>query len=97
MRVLGRIMNSQALQKRIFDGKLSSHGPITDWPYREFRRSLIRGTGEDMPVSDGKQKSVSEDLKLNGDSDPQRTEYFLTNIPSHGKRNWGMGSWLRGT
>lgn len=70
-------MNSQALQKRIIDGKLFSHGPIGEWPCDDFRRSLGDGTEEGLGA---------------GASDAQRTESPASIIEGHKIRNWGMGS-----
>ena len=70
-------MNSQALQKRIIDGKRFPHGPIGEWPCDDFRRSLGDGADEDL---------------LTGAADTQRTEYPVSNIPGHKISNWGIGS-----
>jgi hypothetical protein len=73
-------MNSQALQKRIIDGKLFSHGPIGEWACDDFRRSLEDGTEENLST---------------GATDTHRTEYPASNVPGHRIRNWGSGSRLR--
>jgi len=67
-------MNSQALQKRIIDGKLFPHGPIGEWPCDEFRLS----------PGDGSEGSLSA-----GAANAERTEYLALGIPGHGIRNWG--------
>jgi len=73
-------MNSQALQKRIIDGKLYSHGPIGEWSNTEFRSPLPHGT---------------EDNLSGGTTDAHVTQHTVSNTQDHRIRNWGRGSRLQ--
>jgi len=73
-------MNSQAMQKRIIEGKLYYHGPIGEWPNTEFRFSLGHATDEE-PSS--------------GTSDVPITQHAVSNTQDQRIRNWGRGSRLQ--
>jgi hypothetical protein len=70
-------MNSQALQKRIIDGKLYSHGPIGEWPNTEFRSSLGHATDDELSA---------------GTTDAHVTQHPTSNTQDRKIRNWGGGS-----
>jgi hypothetical protein len=73
-------MNSQALQKRIIDGKLYSHGPTGEWPNIEFRSLSGHGTEEDLS---------------SGTTDAQRIQHPASNTQGQNIWNWGTGSRLQ--
>jgi len=73
-------MNSQALQKRIIDGKHFPPAPIGEWPCDDLRRSMDEGSEEGMNT---------------GVSDIQRKESLTSLIASHKIGNWGTGFRLR--
>jgi hypothetical protein len=73
-------MNSQALQKRIVDGKLFSHGSIGEWPHNELRPSPSHSAGI----------ALSADI-----ADAQNAEYSVPLIPALKKKSWGNGIRLR--
>lgn len=95
-------MNSQALQKRIHEGKLSSRGPIAERTMSEFRSSLSHARNEELSVHPIEQKSrveeskSTEDPESAEDAEAHRPEYSASPIPGHGIRSWGIGTWLRG-
>jgi len=74
-------MNSQALQKRIIDGRHFPPAPIGEWPCDDLRRSIDEGSEEGMNT---------------GVPDTLRTESIASFIASHKIRNWGTGFRLRG-
>jgi hypothetical protein len=69
-------MNSQALQKKIVDGKLFSHASTGEWPCDDFRSPLGGG---------------AEERLLMATTDVQWMEYAASEIPGHRVRNWGNG------
>jgi hypothetical protein len=69
-------MNSQALQKKIVDGKLFSHAPIGEWPCDDFRHPLGGGVEERLLIAA---------------TDAQTIEYPASEIAGHRIRNWGNG------
>jgi hypothetical protein len=73
-------MNSQALQKRIIDGKHFPPAPIGEWPCDDLRRSMDEGSEEGMNT---------------GVPEIQRIDTTASFIASHRIRNWGTGFRLR--
>jgi len=73
-------MNSQALQKRIIDGKHFPPAPIGEWPCDDLRRAIREDSEEGMNT---------------GVADLQRTEPLASVNPGHKIRNWTMGLRLR--
>ena len=73
-------MNSQALQKRIVEGKLYYHGPIAEWPNTEYRSSLASGM---------------DDSLSSGTTDTPVTQHAVSNSQDLRIRNWGRGSRLQ--
>jgi hypothetical protein len=73
-------MNSQALQKRIIDGKHFPPAPIGEWPCDDLRRSMSDSSEEGM---------------ITGVPDVQRTESQASFIAGHQIRNWATGLRLR--
>ena len=69
-------MNSQALQKRIIDGKLFPPAPIGEWPCDDFRRSLGDGSEEGM---------------ITEVPDIQRIDSHASFIAGHKIWNWATG------
>lgn len=73
-------MNSQALQKRIIEGKLYSHTPIGDWTSTEFGSSPGHGTEEDLS---------------SGTTNTPLTQHPASNSLAQTIRNWGRTSRLQ--
>jgi len=73
-------MNSQALQKRIVDGKLINHGSVSEWPTNEFRSAYCHGTDEDLSVCE---------------MEIHTQEYPASIIQGQRSRNWNIVSRLR--
>jgi hypothetical protein len=70
-------MNSQALQKRIIDGKLFSPRHVGDWPNGELRPLPSRGKDDDLTA---------------GATDASRMEHPASYLPVHRIENRGAWS-----
>jgi hypothetical protein len=73
-------MNSQALQKRIMDGKLFSNGSMGEWHRNELRDSQSRGMAHGPSAVD---------------MDAQSAEFVSPYTPAQSRKGKGNGSRAR--